>query len=568
MIFEIEINNKPVKVKRGETILEVLNRTGIKVPTLCSMKGYTPTGMCRMCVVEIEGKENLIPSCSFKVEEWMKIKTHSPRVVQARKTIVELLLANHPDDCLFCERNGNCELQKHAEDLHVRERNIIGYKQNPQIDNSSVSIVFEPSKCILCGRCIRVCNESIGNSTLDFSKRGIRTSVKIALEKSFDASNCIHCGQCIMVCPTAALSEKNNYSELQVHFHNPAKKILAIFSPAVAITLAEEFGIKPGRDSNAVVNSILRKIGFDFVFDSSVGTDLMIMETSSELIKRLDNGGPFPMFSSCCPSWVKYIEQTNFDLSENLAKIKSSQQLTGKILKSYISGNDNIAEENIMVVSITPCTSRKFEAKRPEMMSNGIADVDVVITTRELMRMIKMYGIDVASIEPEPIDNLFSTIGDAGKIVNVTGGTAESVLRSVNAKISGFNSYDIKPASLRSSKGYKEIHSKIGNYDLGFAVVNGLSNLKQLLDDIKAGKNDLHYIEVMACHGGCIAGGGQPIGQQEDKMKQKVKSIADTYEKELQNNACNNNQLIEFIEKGKVDASSCNLVFTKKEVLI
>jgi iron-only hydrogenase group A len=568
MIFEIEINNKPVKVKRGETIIEVLNRTGIKVPTLCSMKDYTPTGMCRMCVVEVEGRENLIPSCSFKVEEWMKIKTHSPRVVKARKALVELLLANHPDDCLFCERNGNCELQKHAEDLHVRERNILGHKNQPKIDTSSVSIVFDPAKCILCGRCIRVCNESIGNSTLDFSRRGIRTAVKTAMEKSFDNSNCIHCGQCIMVCPTAALSEKINFSELQVTLHDPSKKMVAVYSPAVAITLAEEFGIKASRELNAVFQTILRKIGFDWVIDSSLGTDLMIMETANELLKRVEEGGPFPMFSSCCPSWVKYLEQTEFSLHENLATTKSPQQLTGNLIKSYLSKKENLKKSDIIVVSVVPCTSRKYEATRPEMTIDKIADVDAVITTRELFRMIRMHGIDVSSIEPEAINNTFITNSTAGKLVNISGGTAESVIRSVFQLLKVENPDSLKTSVLRSQKGIKELKITIGKFEFGFAVVNGLNNVKQLLDEVKAGRKDLHYIEVMTCHGGCIAGGGQPIKAVDEDIKPKVKIITDADEKELVKTANQNSRLLEFFGNEIGINTSFKAVFSKKDLLV
>lgn len=574
MIFEIEINGKPVKVKKGETILEVLGRIGINVPTLCSMKGYTPTGMCRMCVVEIEGKENLIPSCSFKVEEWMKIKTHSPRVVQARKTIVELLLANHPDDCLFCERNGNCELQKHAEDLHVREKRIKGNKPKFYIDNSSVSIVHEPSKCISCGRCIRVCNENIGVSTLDISHRGLKIAVEPALNKPINFSNCLHCGQCIMVCPTSAFREKINFSELQVIFHDLDKKIVAIYSPAVAITLAEEFNIKPGKDLDGILTAVLKKIGFDKVIDSSFGTDLAIMESTFEFVSRLEKGGPFPMLTSCCPSWVKYLEQTYPMLLPNLVTTKSSQQIMGSVIKSFYAEKEKLNIENLHVVAIMPCTARKYEASRSDMTNKGISDVDAVITTRELIRMIRMYGIDINSIEPEPIDEVFSNASSAGKLINVSGGTMEATLRTIYHQIIGSTLNDNGFANFKGTKGVKEAKIKMGNHELGVAVVNGLVNVKQLINEILTGRCDIHFVEVMTCQGGCIAGGGQPINSKVDTLKLRAKSIYDFDEKDVINAAHLNPKVLNLYKEyfeGISNPRNIHILhssFSKKEVLI
>lgn len=548
MIFEIEINNKPVKVKKGETILSVLNRTGIKVPTLCSMKDFSPTGMCRMCVVEVEGRDNLIPSCSFKVEEWMKIKTHSPKVVKARKTIVELLLANHPDDCLYCERNGNCELQKHAEDLHVRERRIGGQKLSFNIDKSSVAIVHEHSKCILCGRCIRVCDETIGVSALDFTDRGIYTSVQTALNKPINYSNCINCGQCTMVCPTAALTERINFSELQAFLHDPNKIIVALYSPSIAITLADEFGIRAGKDINGIINAILRKIGFDKVFDTSFGSDLMVMETASEIKHRIQNNIALPVLSSCCPGWVKYVEQYFHDLIPNLASSKSSQQMMGAMLKTYYAQKHNILPENIYTVSIMPCTARKFEAIRPDMTYRGISDVDSVITTRELLRMIRMYGIDVANIEPETVDMFFSNPSSAGKMVNVSGGTAEMVSRTLHWMMNGNEIQESKLSSLRGSKPLKEVKFEMDKTERAVMVVNGMSNAKKLLEEIANGRNDLAYVEVMACPNGCIAGGGQPINSKEEALKQRTKIIYDSDEKDTIRAAHNNKQVQEFYD--------------------
>jgi iron-only hydrogenase group A len=574
MIFEIEINNKPVKVKKGETIKSVLDRIGIKVPTLCSMKDFTPTGMCRMCVVEIEGRENLIPSCSFKVEEWMKIKTHSPRVIKARKTIVELLLADHPDDCLYCERNGDCELQNHAEDLHVRERRISGHKAKHNIDKSSVAIVKESAKCILCGRCVRVCNEVIGVSTFDFTNRGIRTSVQTSLNKAMNSSNCINCGQCILVCPTAALTERIHFSDLEGFLHDPVKKMVALYSPSISITLAEEFGIKPGKDMNGIINAVLRKIGFDRVIDAAFGADIMIMEQAQELLSRLKNGGPFPLFSSCCPSWVKYAEQYNPELLPNISSTKSPQQIMGALIKTYFTEKENIASENIHTVAIMPCTARKFEAMRPEMTQFGITEVDSVLTTRELARLIRMYGIDVASIEPEPPDSFLSNQSSAGKLVNVSGGTAEAAVRSFYSFISGKEMDDLRLTVLRGSKAIKETQIKIGKLELGVAVVNGMGNFKGLMEQIANGRTDIHYVEVMACPGGCIAGGGQPVTTREDALKIRTRSIYDLDDKEQIRVAHKNPQITELyatylgvpLEESK--KSLLHTTYTKRKVLL
>jgi NADH-quinone oxidoreductase subunit G/NADP-reducing hydrogenase subunit HndD len=549
MTFEIEINNKTVKVNRGETILEVLNRTGIKVPTLCSMKDFLPTGMCRLCVVELEGKEKLIPSCSFKVEEWMKIKTHSPRVILARKTIIELLLANHPDDCLYCERNGNCELQTFAEDMHVRERRIVGAKNSTCVDKSNIAIIHEPSKCILCGRCIRVCNEKMGVSTFDFSHRGVRTSVTSALEKPINSSSCVFCGQCVMICPTAALSERVNFSEMQVYFHDPSKKMAVFYSPVVAATIAEVFDFKLNRNINSIIQSILKKVGFEIIFDTSTGTDMMIMEMCGDFLNRLKNNGPFPMFTSSCPSWVKFIEQSYPQFIKNLCTAKSYHQLSGILAKHVIAKQKSLLPEDIYLVSIGPCTSRKFEASRPEMTALGISDVDSVITTREFLRMIKMYGIDVNGIVSETDNSPYSSAGITGKTVSITGGTTEIFLKTLSFLLTRDDSYRTISVPKMINKPYKEFHVTIGDQTLGIAIVNGLGNVKTLLDEIKLGRSDIHFVEVMSCPNGCIGGGGQPMPFYDDSVKKRIKYLLDWIEMEPLNLSEQNLQLKKLYEK-------------------
>ncbi len=525
MYFEIEINHKPVKVRRGETILEVLNRIGIAVPTLCSMKEFVPTGMCRLCVVELEGKEMLIPSCSFKVEEWMKIQTHSPRVILARKTIIELLLANHPDDCLYCERNGNCELQKHAEDMHVRERRIIGNKNKSYIDRSSNAIIHDPDKCILCGRCIRICSEKVGISTWNFTHRGIKTSVQTALNQPINSSNCVFCGQCIMICPTAALSERINFSEMQVYFHAPNKKMAACYSPAIVATLAEKYNLKNNSITNAVINTILRRIGFEIVFDTSFATDMMITEMCGDFLTRLKKNENFPMLSSNCPSWVKYIEQTYPQYIKNLSTVKSPSQLSGIYVKYIIAKQKSLLPDDIHLVSILPCTAAKFEASRPQMTIRGVSDVDTVITIREFLRMIKMYGIDVENVVSEIKETFQSNSSMAGMLVNISGGTTEMFLRSLHYHITGKNPSHNFIFPKLINKGIKEFDIKIGDYKFSIAIVNGLIHVKELLEKIENRQTDLHFVEVMTCINGCIGGGGYQISRESDAWKKNYKCL-------------------------------------------
>lgn len=532
MIFDIEVNNKTIKARQGETILQALTRNGIKVPTLCFMEGFTPTGACRMCAVEVEGIADLVPACSHPVEEWMKIKTHSPKVIRARKTIVELLLSNHPDDCLYCVRNGNCELQRLAEELDVRERRFSGKKNKINTDPSSSSIVRDPEKCILCGRCVRVCEEIIGVSTLDFIRRGNRTSIATAIDKPLNLSNCIACGQCLMVCPTAALYEKTHFPELQESLHNPDLHVVIHYSPTVTVTLAEEFGLKAGKDMNGLLNAALRKIGFQKVFDTSFAADLNAIELVDEFVKRLENNENLPIFSSCCPSWVKYLEQYNPELLPHLSVCKSPQQMMGAVIKSHYAESIGITPEKIYSVSVMPCTSKKFEAQRDEMTHKGITEVDAVLTTRELAKLIRLNGIDIHHNEPELPDMPMGTRSSAGKLYGASGGVTEAFIRTLHQRLTGNELMQFKLAEARQTKGVKEFKYKIGTRELGFIIISGMANVKNTLAEIKAGRNDIHFIEVMACPGGCVNGGGQPIPANPASVKARARALYEIDEKE------------------------------------
>jgi NADH-quinone oxidoreductase subunit G/NADP-reducing hydrogenase subunit HndD len=524
-VITIEVNNKPVQARKNETILSALERAGIAVPTLCFMADLFPTGACRMCVVEVDGQRNLLPSCAHPVSEGMKIQTHSPRVLRARKTIVELLLANHPDDCLYCIRNRNCTLQGLAEQLGVRERRYTGDKSQHHIDTSSPSIVRDPSKCILCGRCVRVCEEVQGVAAIDFVGRGARSCVGTAFNEGLNVSSCINCGQCVMVCPTGALREQSSIKEVLNALANPDLLVVAQHAPAVSVTLAEELGMKPGSDICGMMNAALRRLGFDRVFDTSFAADLTVMEEGSELVERIRSGGPLPMMTSCSPGWIKYVEEFCPDFLANLSTCKSPQQMMGAIIKSYFAQREGVDPQKIFSVSIMPCTAKKFEAQRPEMGGNGVPDVDAVLTTRELARIIRLRGMNLEAFAPEPADTPFGDRSTAGKLFGASGGVMEAALRTAHFLLTGKELPGLELRALRGSDGIKEAHVKIAGKEYGVAVVSGLGNARALLNDIRNGRNDLHFIEVMTCPGGCIAGGGQPIKTDAQAVRTRMQAL-------------------------------------------
>jgi iron-only hydrogenase group A len=523
--IQIKVNNQPLSGEKGETILDLLKRNGIKVPTLCHMKDMVPTGACRICVVEQRNTGKLIPSCSQPIENGMDILTNSPRVNEARKTIIELLLSNHPDDCLYCARNMNCELQTLSGTYSVRERKIRGVKNDHHLDLSSASIVRDPAKCILCGRCVRVCDEIMGISAIDFINRGSNSVVGPTFNKGLNTSSCVNCGQCIMVCPTGALTEKNHFPELLEALNDPKKVVVVQHAPAISVSLAEEFGMKTGKDINGIMNAALRKIGFDRVFDTSFTADLTIMEESAELIERVKSGGKFPMITSCCPGWIKFAEEFYPHFLDNLSSCKSPQQMMGAIIKSHYAEVSGINPEDIYSVSVMPCTAKKFEGQRTEMVHKGISDIDAVLTTRELAELIKLYEIDLDNINPELADSPLGIRSSAGKLFASSGGVMEAAIRTANFALTGKEISKFKIDEVRGIQGIKEAKIKIDNLELGVAVVSGLANAKKLLAEIEQGRDDLHFIEIMACPGGCIGGGGQPINTDENALKQRMKSI-------------------------------------------
>jgi iron-only hydrogenase group A len=548
MLFTIQVNNKKIKAEKGETILSALNHNGIIIPTLCRMKDFTPTGACRMCVVEVEGRERLVTACSHPVEEWMKIKTHSPRVITARKTIVELLLSNHPDDCLYCDKNLNCELQRLSEELNIRERRIRAKKIKPRLDQSSPAIVRELSKCILCGRCIRVCEEVITATSLDFINRGGATHVGPAMDRDFNFSSCIHCGQCVLVCPTGALHEKHNISEVQEYLNNHEIIKVIQYSPLVPPGIAEELGIKYNRDFDRMLNSILRKIGFDKVFITGAGTDICISEIADELKKKIEDKERTPLYISACPAWVKYAEQFIPSILPQLSTVKSPQQVAGAIIKTIIAEQAGVKPEKIYSVSATPCMAMKFEARRDGMMRKGISDVDSVMTVRELARLIRLYGIDVTNIEPEPADEPMAGRSSAAALAETSGGIAEAIIRSLLFMITGKETDKLQFKKLRAAGSFRESIISNGDIELRVAVVDGLTGLEKLWAAQASGtKYDL--IEVMACPGGCINGAGLPFSTIKDEKKSRAKSIYQADDADAISLPCKSPVLINLYEK-------------------
>ena len=534
----LTINDKPVEAQAGQTLLQVCRDNGIDIPTLCYLEDLFPSGACRMCVVEVEGARGLVPSCAFPAADGQVVHTHSPRARRARKTIVELLLANHPQECLTCVRSGGCELQTLSQDLGVREKHYEGAHREQPIDASSVSLVRDPEKCILCGRCVRVCEEVQGVAAIDFTSRGFQTVITPAFHDSLGNTPCVNCGQCILVCPTGALREQSNLKEVWDEINDPDKVVIAQVAPAIRATIGEEFGMPPGTRVTGKLTAALRRAGFDLVFDTNVGADLTIMEEGSELVHRLTSGEePLPMITSCSPGWVKYIEHFYPELLDHLSSAKSPHMMIGTILKTYYAEKHGIDPEKMVVVSIMPCTAKKFEAQRPEMNDSGFPDVDYVLTTRETARLIKLAGIKFDQLNDEAFDPAFGIASGAGAIFGATGGVMEAALRTAyfqltapaeeieDEPVSGKMLSKVDFTPVRGMKGVKEAEVDMHGTKVRVAVAHGLQNAKTLMEQIKAGTCPYHFIEVMGCPGGCIGGGGGPMPTTAATRKARAKAV-------------------------------------------
>lgn len=524
----LTINERPVRALPGATILEAARESGVRIPTLCHMEGLSPTGACRLCVVELGGDGRLVPACAFPVAEGMRVDTRSPAVRRARKTIVELLLANHRQDCLYCVKNQKCELQALAAEYGVREKRYGGRMRQYHQDIASPAIERDPEKCILCGRCVRVCEEIQQVGAIDFSRRGFDTMVLPAFNRDLNLAPCTFCGQCVLECPTAALREKSHLKQAWNAINDPGRVVVAQVAPAIRVALGEEFGLPPGTVVTGKIPAALHRIGFRYAFDTNLAADLTIMEEASELIHRLKTGLPLPMLTSCSPGWIKYIEHFYPGLLSHLSSCKSPHMMLGALIKSYFAEQAGLDPAKIFVVSIMPCTAKKYEAQRPEMAdAHGLLDVDAVLTTRELARMIRTAGIDFPQLPDVPFDAPLGLASGAGDIFGASGGVMEAALRTAYFLLTGENRPGLEFSQVRGLQGVKETKLDIAGQTLRVAAVSGLKNAATIMEQIQAGKSEYHFVEVMCCPGGCIDGGGQPLPRNDAILQSRMQAIYD-----------------------------------------
>lgn len=513
-MLKLKINNREVEVKEGSTILEAASILNIKIPTLCHMdlhdiKFVNKLASCRVCLVEDVDKNKLIPSCATFVKEGMNIRTDSQRVIRARRAIVELLLSDHPSDCLKCAKNLDCTLQELAHDLNIREIRYKGEMRTLPIDDNSYSLIRDPNKCILCRRCETMCNEVQTVGALAEVGRGFYTHVGSTFNRSMFETTCTFCGQCLSVCPTGALTEKSNVSEVWRALASD-KHVIVQVAPAVRVALGEMFGMEVGSNVEGKIVTALRRLGFDRVFDTNFAADLTIMEEANEFVGRLKGEGELPILTSCCPGWVNFMEQQFSDMIDIPSTCKSPHEMFGAIAKSFYADKEGIDPEDIVVVSVMPCISKKYEAKRDELENEGFSDVDAVITTRELAEMIKEVGIDFISLEDSDFDNPMGESTGAGDIFGTSGGVIEATVRTAYKMITEKDLEEVEFYDLRGLDGIKYATVDIEGREINIAVANGLGNTRRLLEKLKNKEISLDAIEVMACPGGCIGGGGQP----------------------------------------------------------
>lgn len=507
----IKINGMPIQAPKGATILEAAKLACIDIPTLCFLKDINEIGACRICVVEVKGARSLVASCMYPISEGMEITTNSPKVLSSRKKTLELILSDHDRKCLSCVRSGNCELQKLCNDLNVKDEYLYdGDRTRYELDDTSAHMVRDNNKCILCRRCSAVCDKIQGIGVIGANERGFDTNISCAFDMGLGETSCVSCGQCIAVCPTGALLEKDSTDDVFAALADPDKYVVVQTAPSVRAALGEAFGLPIGTNVEGKMVAALRRLGFAKVFDTDFAADLTIMEEANELIERIQNGGKLPLITSCSPGWIKFCEHYYPDMLENVSSCKSPQQMFGAILKTYYAEKNNIDPKKIVSVSVMPCTAKKFEIGREDQSAAGVPDVDISITTRELARMIERVGINFLSLPDEHFDDPLGRSTGASVIFGATGGVMEAALRTAVETITGSELASPDFKEVRGTKGIKEATYEAAGLQVNVAVASGLANARQLLDDVKAGRANYHFIEIMGCPGGCVNGGGQP----------------------------------------------------------
>ena len=513
----VKINGMEYSVPKGSTILEAANIAGIRIPTLCYMKEINAIGACRMCLVEVKGARGMAAACVYPVTDGMEIFTNTPKVIESRKKTLQLMLSTHQKNCLSCVRSGNCEFQSLCAEYGIEDEHYYdGENPEVEIDTSARHMIRNNNKCILCRRCVAVCNHNQSVNVIGANDRGFKTHIACAFDTDLADTSCVSCGQCIVACPTGALSEKDDTDKVLAAINDPTKHVVVQTAPAVRAALGEEFGMEIGTNVEGKMVAALRRLGFDKVFDTNFSADLTIMEEAHEFIDRVQNGGALPLITSCSPGWIKFCEHKFPEFIPNLSSCKSPQQMFGATIKTYYAKKNNIDPKDIVMVSVMPCTAKKFEAERDDQSAagNGIADVDVVITTRELARLIKQAGIQFTRLPDEKADSPLGEYTGAGVIFGVTGGVMEAALRTAVETLTGETLAKLDFEEVRGFEGIKEATYNVNGLDVKVAVVSGLANTKKLLNAIKNGEKTYHFVEVMACPGGCVNGGGQPIQPQ------------------------------------------------------
>ncbi|MFA6866503.1 MAG: NADH-dependent [FeFe] hydrogenase, group A6 [Clostridia bacterium] len=532
-MVNITINGQAVSVPEGTTILAAARKIGVKIPTLCYLRDINAIGACRVCVVEVKGSRSLVASCVYPVREGLEIITNNKRVMDSRRTTVELILSDHEQNCLSCVRNGNCELQSLSEELGCNSRRFGGEVNNFKLDTSTSYLVRDNNKCVLCRRCVAACEKYQGIGVIGANSRGFDTHIGCAFEMNLAEVPCVGCGQCINVCPVGALHEREEIDDVFDALADKSKFTIIATAPSVRVGIGEEFGYPIGTNVEGKMVTALKQIGFNNVFDVNMTADLTIMEEGTEFLNRVQKGGALPLLTSCSPAWIKYVEHNYPEFIPNLSSCKSPQQMFGAICKTYYAEKMGIDPKDMVVISVMPCTAKKFEKGRADQSAAGVPDIDITLTTRELAKLIKRQGIEMSKLEDSKFDEPLGIYTGAGLLFGATGGVMEAALRTVYEILEKKELKDVNLVALRGTQGIKEATIHVGGMDVNVAVASGLANAKKILDMVKSGEKKYHFVEIMSCPGGCVNGGGQPIQSGDvrnnvDIQALRAKAIYDT----------------------------------------